>query len=65
MRVNSFVNEFPMYTTWTGMNGSGTPAANSGNKQQGYGIYGWIRVDIGIDGQTKNGIKYGAFTEIL
>jgi hypothetical protein len=64
MRINSFVNEFPMAAWWTGMNGNGTPGANAGNKQQSYGIYGWIRVDLGIDGMTKNGIKYGAFTEI-
>jgi len=64
MRVNSFVNEFPMVAWWTGMNGTGTPASNAGNKQQAYGIFGWIRVDIGIDGMTKNGIQYGAFTEI-
>ena len=39
-RINSFVNEFPMYSSSTGMNGNGTPAANAGNKQQGYGITG-------------------------
>jgi hypothetical protein len=64
MRINSFVNEFPMVTWFSGQNGNGTPASNAGNKMQGYGIYGWIRIDLGIDGQTKNGIKYGAFTEI-
>jgi Gram-negative porin len=64
MRVNSFVNEFPMITWFSGQNANGTPESNAGNKMQGYGIYGWIRIDLGIDGQTKNGIKYGAFTEI-
>jgi hypothetical protein len=64
MRINSFVNEFPMMSWFSGQNGNGTPASNAGNKLQGFGIYGWIRVDLGIDGQTKNGIKYGAFTEI-
>jgi len=64
MRINSFVNEFPMYTSWTGMNGAGTPASNAGNKNQNYGIYGWIRLDFGLDGMTKNGVRYGAFTEI-
>ncbi|HVC59920.1 MAG TPA: hypothetical protein VND19_06100 [Acetobacteraceae bacterium] len=64
MRVNSFVNEFPMYTSFTGMNGAGTPGSNAGNKIQGYGIYGWIRIDLGLDGMTKNGIKYGAYTQI-
>ena len=61
MRINSFVNEFPMAMWWTGMNGAGT---GTPNKQQPYGVYGWIRVDIGIDGETKSGIEYGAFTEI-
>jgi hypothetical protein len=64
MRINSFVNEFPMMTWFSGQNGNGTPGANAGNKIQGFGVYGWIRIDLGIDGQTKNGIKYGAFTEI-
>lgn len=64
MRVNLEVNEFPMAAWWTGMNGAGTPASNAGNKQQAYGIYGWIRIDLGIDGMTRNGIRYGAFTEI-
>jgi hypothetical protein len=64
MRINSFVNEFPMMTWFSGQNGNGTPGSNAGNKIQGMGIYGWIRIDLGIDGQTKNGIKYGAFTEI-
>ena len=64
MRLNSFVNEFPMAAWYTGQSGSGTPAANAGNKQQAYGIYGWIRIDIGLDGMTKTGVKYGAFTEI-
>jgi hypothetical protein len=64
MRINLFVNEFPMATWWSGMNGNGTPAANAGNKQQPFGIYGWIRLDFGIDGRTKNGIIYGAFVEI-
>ncbi len=64
MRINLFVNEFPMASWWSGMNGNGTPASNAGNKQQPFGIWGWIRVDFGIDGATRNGIRYGAFTEI-
>ena len=63
-RINLFVNEFPMAAWWTGMNGTGSPASNAGNKQQAYGIYGWIRLDFGIDGQTKNGVLYGGFVEI-
>jgi hypothetical protein len=60
-RINSFVNEFPMYSTWTGQNGNGT---GTNNKQQGFGIYGWVRIDLGLDGMTKNGIKYGAYTQV-
>ncbi|HUB16394.1 MAG TPA: hypothetical protein VMB34_30915 [Acetobacteraceae bacterium] len=64
MRINLEVNEFPMAAWWTGMNGTGTPASNAGNKQQAFGISGYIRLDFGIDGETKNGIRYGAFTEV-
>ena len=65
---------------WTGMNGSGVsgyPAtassangaiaganAASGNKQAPYGVVGYVRLDAGIDGMSKNGVRYGAFTEI-
>ena len=42
-----------MVTWFSGQNGNGTPAATAGNKMQGYGNYGWIRIDLGIDGQTK------------
>jgi hypothetical protein len=58
---------------WTGMNGSGvsntttlngTVTAASGNKQAPYAIIGYIRLDLGIDGMSKSGIRYGAFTEI-
>lgn len=64
MRVNLFVNEFPMAVWWTGQNGAGTPTSNAGNKNQGYGIYGWIRLDFGLDGMTKSGVKYGAYAQI-
>jgi Gram-negative porin len=64
MRINLEANEFPMAAWWTGMNGNGTPGSNAGNKQGAFGVYGWIRLDFGIDGQSRNGIKYGAFTEI-
>jgi len=63
-RLNSFVNEFPMYTWFSGMNGNGTPASNAGNKIQGYGIYGWIRFEMGIDGMTNSGIRYGSYFQI-
>jgi hypothetical protein len=61
VRINFFANEFPMAAWWTGMNGNGTGAP--GNKQQSYGIYGWVRLDVGLDGETKTGIQYGAFAE--
>jgi len=63
-RINSFVNEFPMYTSFSGMNSNGTPASNAGNKIQGYGIYGWIRFEMGLDGMTKGGIRYGSYFQI-
>ena len=64
MRVNLFVNEFPMAAWWTGMSGSTTSPALVGNKQQPYGIYGWVRFDFGLDGMTKTGIKYGGYAQI-
>jgi len=64
MRINLEVNEFPMAAWWSGMNGAGTPASNAGNKQQAFGIAGYIRLDFGLDGETKNGVRYGAFTEV-
>ena len=64
MRINLEVNEFPMASWWTGMNGTGTPGSNAGNKQQPFGIAGYVRLDFGIDGMTKTGIQYGGFTEV-
>jgi hypothetical protein len=52
---------------WTGQNGqgyAGAPAAEQGNKQQPYGIVGFWRFDFAVDGMSKTGIRYGAFTEI-
>jgi hypothetical protein len=58
---------------WTGMNGSGVSntavlngvtTAAAGNKQAPYAIIGYIRLDLGIDGMSKSGVRYGAFTEI-
>ena len=65
-RVNLFVNEFPMAAWWTGMGGApaSVSPALAGNKQQPFGIYGWIRLDLGIDAMTKTGVKYGGFVEI-
>src|ERR1700722_1931603 len=58
---------------WTGMNGSGVgnsanlnsaTATNAlGNKQAPYAIVGYVRLDMGIDGMSKTGVRYGAFTE--
>jgi len=64
MRVNLFVNEFPMAAWWTGMSGSTASPALVGNKQQPFGIYGWIRLDFGVDGMTKNGIQYGGYVQV-
>ena len=64
MRINLEVTEAPQAAWWTGMNGVGTPASNAGNKQQALGIFGWVRLDFGLDGETRNGVRYGAFTEI-
>jgi hypothetical protein len=58
---------------WTGMNGSGVnntavlngvTTAAAGNKQAPYAIVGYVRLDMAIDGMSKSGIRYGAFTEI-
>ena len=58
---------------WTGMNGSGNTAAATlngtsvnalGNKQAPYAIVGYVRIDLGLDGMSKSGVRYGAFTEI-
>jgi hypothetical protein len=58
---------------WTGMNGSGVgttavlngaTTAALGNKQAPYGITGYVRLDIAMDGMSKSGIRYGLFSEI-
>jgi len=59
---------------WTGMNGSGVgtsanlnsaTATNAlGNKQAPYAIVGYVRLDMAMDGMSKSGVRYGAFTEI-
>jgi hypothetical protein len=58
---------------WTGMNGSGNATVSTlngaatsalGNKQAPYAIIGYVRLDMAIDGMSKAGIRYGAFTEI-
>jgi len=51
---------------WTGQNGQGYApnTAEEGNKQQAYGVVGFWRFDFAVDGMTKLGMRYGAFTEI-
>jgi hypothetical protein len=73
VRVDLRLDSFVHLSWWTGMNGSGVSntavlngvtTAAAGNKQAPYGINGFVRIDLGLDGMTKNGIRYGAFTEI-
>ena len=73
VRFDLRLDAFPQVAWWTGMNGntgaatvgSGAGGVSSvGNKQAPYGINGFVRIDMGIDGMTKQGIRYGAFTEI-
>jgi len=74
LRVDLQTVMYGMGAWWTGMNGSGASgntatlngAATSavGNKQAPYAIVGYVRLDMGIDGMSKSGIRYGAFTEI-
>ena len=64
MRVNLYTNTFAQVAWWSGQNGSGNPSTALGNKQDPYGIYGYVRLDFGIDGQSKSGIIYGGFAEI-
>jgi hypothetical protein len=51
---------------WTGQNGQGYAGntAEVGNKQQPYGVIGFWRFDFAVDGMSKTGIRYGAFTQI-
>jgi len=65
---------YGMGAWWTGMNGSGvggfgttlngTSVNATGNKQAPYAIVGYVRLDMALDGMTKSGIRYGAFTEV-
>jgi hypothetical protein len=51
---------------WTGQNGQGLPLNTpaGGNKQQPYGVVGYFRLDVAVDGMSKTGIRYGAFSEV-
>jgi hypothetical protein len=74
LRVDLQLVFFAQAAWWTGMNGSGVGGFTStlngatvpatGNKQAPYAIVGYVRLDAGIDGMTKNGVRYGGFTEI-
>src|SRR5581483_6013782 len=46
---------------WSGQNGGGTGTAN---KEDPYGMIGWIRIDAAFDGMSKAGFRYGAFFEV-
>ena len=74
LRVDLQTVMYGMGTWWTGMNGSGASGnvatlngatvQAAGNKQAPYAIVGYVRLDLGMDGMSKSGIRYGAFTEI-
>jgi hypothetical protein len=72
MRINLQAVAGLQAAWWTGMNGQGYGSASSlpggggeaGNKQQPYGVIGFWRFDLAVDGMTKTGMRYGAFTEI-
>jgi hypothetical protein len=72
VRVNLQAVAAMQLAWWTGMNGQGYGTTSSvsggggeaGNKQQPYGIVGFWRFDFAVDGMSKSGIRYGAFTEI-
>ena len=72
VRFDLRVDAYPQVAWWTGMNGNSGASVGSGagavsgvgNKQAPYGINGFVRIDMGLDGMTKQGIRYGAFTEI-
>src|SRR5581483_1990130 len=46
---------------WSGQNGGGTGTAN---KQDPYGVIGWMRIDMAVDGMSKAGFRYGGFLEV-
>jgi hypothetical protein len=73
LRIDLQTVAFGEASWWTGMNGSGvsntavlngTTVAAAGNKQAPYAFEGYVRIDLGLDGMSKSGIRYGAFTEI-
>jgi len=57
---------------WTGQNGAGiplTPGTNpqlspGGNKEAGYGIAGFFRIDFAMDGMAQAGVRYGVFSQV-
>jgi hypothetical protein len=66
VRINLQAVAFMQAAWWTGQNGQGYAgnSAEVGNKQQPYGVAGYWRLDFAVDGVSKNGLRYGAFTEI-
>jgi hypothetical protein len=66
MRIDAQIVAAAQLAWWTGQNGQGFAgnAAEVGTKQQPYGIIGYIRIDIGVDGMTKTGVRYGGFAEV-
>jgi len=66
MRIDAQIVAAAQLAWWTGQNGNGFAGntAEIGNKQQPYGIIGYMRIDIAIDGMSKAGMRYGAFAEV-
>ncbi len=74
LRMDMQTVMYGMGAWWTGSGGSGVggfsstlngvSTAATGNKQAPYAIVGYVRLDLGMDGMSKSGMRYGAFTEI-
>jgi hypothetical protein len=66
MRIDFQVVAAAMGAWYTGQNGQGFQGvpAEVGNKQNPYGIIGYMRIDLAADGMTHGGMRYGAFTEV-
>jgi hypothetical protein len=73
VRVDLRLDAFGQLGWWTGMNGSGVSTSSvlngattaaAGNKQAPYAVIGFVRIDLALDGMSKSGVRYGAFTEI-
>jgi len=51
-------------TAATGFTAPSIAGGQGGNKEQPYGVVGFWRFDFAVDGMSKAGMRYGAFTEI-